>query len=347
MSDFEMTEAFYHFGENDFHHISAIILSNYRPGHALEDSLATCISEGEKAMVRGEYHNLRHEFALSEPFLKEALKDSRDSVRIFTYMLLSTRAIVLCDVEGLRRSREEVSRYLHTTKDNHLFTLIIDSLISNSVYSQSRPSEVLDACLLYDLSDIDRSARLYHLYVYCRYLFASRQFEKMETIINTIFILKSRRQYPLLTAVLHILMAISCSLRSEDALARQSMQEACELLRPDGFYYAMLEFQLYFSSSLTEVLKESWPECHAMLHDSFILQVTNRIHSLNALSGRYVPTTLTRQEMRISILAAHGFSNKEIATQLAISSNTVKAFLNNVFLKCHISKRSELAAVFF
>lgn len=54
---------------------------------------------------------------------------------------------------------------------------------------------------------------------------------------------------------------------------------------------------------------------------------------------------LTRQERRVSRLAARGHLNREIADELFVSIGTVEAHLTNAYKKLGIESRDELAAV--
>jgi DNA-binding NarL/FixJ family response regulator len=54
-------------------------------------------------------------------------------------------------------------------------------------------------------------------------------------------------------------------------------------------------------------------------------------------------TDLGRRQREIAELAARGYRNKEIATQLGISINTVKARLKEVFEVLWVRNRTELA----
>lgn len=55
-----------------------------------------------------------------------------------------------------------------------------------------------------------------------------------------------------------------------------------------------------------------------------------------------LPSLLTEQERRISMLIAEGARNKEIADQLQISANTVKVHVSAIFKKTHSRNRTEL-----
>jgi len=50
---------------------------------------------------------------------------------------------------------------------------------------------------------------------------------------------------------------------------------------------------------------------------------------------------LRHRELEVLKLAAKGISNKEIATQMAISERTVQTHLVNIFRKLEVSSRTE------
>ena len=53
-------------------------------------------------------------------------------------------------------------------------------------------------------------------------------------------------------------------------------------------------------------------------------------------------STLTNQENKIVNLICEGMSNKEIASTLFISSNTVKTHIRNLYSKLEITNRQQL-----
>lgn len=59
------------------------------------------------------------------------------------------------------------------------------------------------------------------------------------------------------------------------------------------------------------------------------------------LGERTEPVRLTQRENDILAMLGKGFSNKELARLLGLSSDTVKTHLKNLFRKLHVSDRAE------
>ena len=56
--------------------------------------------------------------------------------------------------------------------------------------------------------------------------------------------------------------------------------------------------------------------------------------------------TLSPQEERVMVLVVEGKTNKEIGLDMGLSEKTVKNYLNNIFQKMQVSRRSQAAVLF-
>lgn len=78
-------------------------------------------------------------------------------------------------------------------------------------------------------------------------------------------------------------------------------------------------------------------------------QVTARVLRLirgEQPEGQAELGALSPQERRVVALVAVGRTNKEIATELSLSENTVKNYLSNAFEKLKIKRRSQAATIY-
>jgi DNA-binding CsgD family transcriptional regulator len=84
----------------------------------------------------------------------------------------------------------------------------------------------------------------------------------------------------------------------------------------------------------------------AMEMDAFLQRARAELQATGGGASRRagdVTGQLTPQEARIARLVADGLTNREIATQLFISANTVEYHLQKVFRKCTVTSRTQLA----
>lgn len=81
---------------------------------------------------------------------------------------------------------------------------------------------------------------------------------------------------------------------------------------------------------------------------AFSNDIANQVVSAMATEPRSEPTTLARlseRERQIAFLVARGLKNKDIASELNISENTVKRHLQSIFSKTGTRDRLELAVL--
>ena len=73
------------------------------------------------------------------------------------------------------------------------------------------------------------------------------------------------------------------------------------------------------------------------------VRIIRHLSSLGAAADQPAPDRLTARELEVLRLVTAGRRNKEIATALGISENTVKYHLRNILEKLHAESRTEVA----
>lgn len=90
------------------------------------------------------------------------------------------------------------------------------------------------------------------------------------------------------------------------------------------------------------------PHSKTFLGALALVQETNTSAAENSAENSAVPPTLldplTDRETEILQLIASGLSNKEIAAQLSLSTNTIKMYASQLYQKLHVNRRTEAVA---
>jgi len=119
-------------------------------------------------------------------------------------------------------------------------------------------------------------------------------------------------------------------------LASRSSDETVQrVLRAgaSGLVGKQLEFAVLVRAIRAVAAGEVWANRRAT---SLALEI------LTGPSERVSKSELTKREQEIADACSQGLRNKEIASQLNISSKTVKGHLNNIFRKLHVDSRFAL-----
>lgn len=126
--------------------------------------------------------------------------------------------------------------------------------------------------------------------------------------------------------------------------ARGHLLAAWALARPDGFLEPLAEHHGLLGGTLEAAIKPRWPD---EFRDIIALTYKfsdgwRRIH--NPVTGEDVADNLTTTEFATAMLAARGWTNKEIAAYLGVSLNAVKAHISSALQKLEVGSRDELAS---
>ena len=105
------------------------------------------------------------------------------------------------------------------------------------------------------------------------------------------------------------------------------------------------------SAAPPEILIKAVRACHAgeiWASRKFAGKMINDLEEKKGFAAAHIPKQeipgrLTRQELKVIMLIASGFSNAEIGEKLFISENTVKTHTNRIFKKINVKNRFQAA----
>ncbi len=184
--------------------------------------------------------------------------------------------------------------------------------------------------------------RLFVLYVQAHHAYLNEQYGAAIGIAETALVLEEEL-FPIPTIYLHLVATMGYINLKMPEEAKEHLLEAWRIAQPDDFIEAFAEHHGLLGGMLEAVLKKEYPEDFAR-----IISITynfsagwRKIH--NPDTGNHVADVLTTTEFSIAMLAAKGWSNKEISAHLGISVNTVKLHISSALQKLEITQRKEFS----
>jgi LuxR family maltose regulon positive regulatory protein len=151
---------------------------------------------------------------------------------------------------------------------------------------------------------------------------------------------------------LHLLLAV-CALRHENrAAARRSLRTALRLAQPGRYVRSILDE----GAEIVQLLRDEYQS----LLDSggaarrrgaeqefaeLLLQASGTDMGGSPGAAQAALQPLTDREREMLVLLANGISNKDMATRLFVSENTVKFHLKNIYAKLSVTSRVQATTV--
>ena len=183
--------------------------------------------------------------------------------------------------------------------------------------------------------------RAFALYVQAHHLYLQGEYARSVGMVESALTMGAAA-YPIPAIYLHLVAVMDNMSLKQPERAQAHLLEAWEIARPDDLIEGFGEHHGLLGAMLEAVIKPNWPEDFKR-----IIDITYRFSSgwrrvHNPITGHDVADDLTTTEFAISMLAARGWTNKEIADYLNISVNTVKHHISEAMKKLHVENRKEL-----
>ncbi|WP_439638604.1 LuxR C-terminal-related transcriptional regulator [Nevskia sp.] len=146
---------------------------------------------------------------------------------------------------------------------------------------------------------------------------------------------------------MHLLDAVLQHRRGQRNAAHRSLRKALQLAEPGGFVRVMVDEGPDIVTLLREeyaALQESQPGSENRLGPSrayleLLLNAAGFSPGTSTSTGQRPLEALTDREKEILVFLANGVSNKEMASRIFVSENTIKFHLKNIYSKLAVSSR--------
>lgn len=272
----------------------------------------------------------------AERYLHARSRETRLSANLlYAYANLSAGRI-----QQVRRALGEVHRTLTADKDpGHDAAALFVAATASVLLHLPLPDTMPPAREFLPL--LPPGLRAFALYVQAHYLYMQEEYEKSAGMVEATLAMGAEA-YPIPAIYLHLVAVMDyMSLRRAES-AQAHLLAAWDKARPDDLIEAFGEHHGLLGGMLEAVIKPGWPEDFRR-----IIEITyrfsagwRRVH--NPDTGDRVADNLTTTEFTMAMLAARGWTNREIAAHLNISANTVKRHLSRAMEKLGVTHRQDL-----
>ncbi len=314
----------------------------YKLGNVM-DSINSIADTDSRNIALGEYYYFSGQSAKASDITEAYLTHEDWALRLSACWIYAYANLALDRIPKARKAIAQVQATVQaideTTPEPYTALAICISTSANVLLHLPLP-KILSPLKKY-IHIMPPGLRLFVLYVEAHHCYLNRQYGASIGIAETALALESEL-YPIPSIYLHLVATMGyINLRLFDQ-AKEHLLEAWKIAQPDDMIEAFGEHHGLLGGMLEAILKKEYPEDF-----SRIISITysfsagwRKVH--NPDTGNHVADDLTTTEFSIAMLAAKGWSNKEIGTHLGISTNTVKLHISSALQKLSISQRKEL-----
>ena len=183
--------------------------------------------------------------------------------------------------------------------------------------------------------------RAFALYVQAHYLYLKEDYANSAGMVEGALAMGASA-YPIPAIYLHLVAVMDYMSLKATEKAQTHLLTAWEIARPDDLIEAFGEHHGLLGAMLEAAIKPDWPEDFKR-----IIDITYRFSSgwrrvHNPITGHDVADDLTTTEFAVCMLAARGWTTREIAGHLNISANTAKRHISEAMKKLKVKNRKDL-----
>lgn len=183
--------------------------------------------------------------------------------------------------------------------------------------------------------------RAFALYVQAHYLYLKEDYANSAGMVEGALAMGASA-YPIPAIYLHLVAVMDYMSLKATEKAQTHLLAAWEIARPDDLIEAFGEHHGLLGAMLEAAIKPDWPEDFKR-----IIDITYRFSSgwrrvHNPITGHDVADDLTTTEFAVCMLAARGWTTREIAGHLNISANTAKRHISEAMKKLKVKNRKDL-----
>ena len=313
----------------------------FEPGHCME-TIEKMKAGPKKDIAMAEYRYFSGQAEKAMQDTEVYLTSTDEAIRLSACWIFAYSCLTVGRIDHARHALQEIQNTLAANRKTAPPVRAIESfaafaaavLLHLPLPEEMPPMETF-------LPLLPPGIRAFALYVLAHYLYLKEEYGQSAGIVEATLAMGADA-YPISAIYLHLVAVMDYMSLKQPDRAQTHLLTAWEIARPDDLIEGFGEHHGLLGAMLEATIKSKWPEDFKR-----IIDITYRFSSgwrrvHNPITGHDVADDLTTTEFAIAMLAARGWTTREIANHLNISANTVKDHISEAMRKLRVETRKDL-----
>ena len=318
-----------------------LLNTRFEPGHCME-TIEKMKAGPKKDIAMAEYRYFSGQAEKAMQDTEVYLTSTDGAIRLSACWIFAYSCLTVGRIDHARHALQEIQNTLAANRKTAPPVRAIESfaafaaavLLHLPLPEEMPPMETF-------LPLLPPGIRAFALYVLAHYLYLKEEYGQSAGIVEATLAMGADA-YPISAIYLHLVAVMDYMSLKQPDRAQTHLLTAWEIARPDDLIEGFGEHHGLLGAMLEATIKSKWPEDFKR-----IIDITYRFSSgwrrvHNPITGHDVADDLTTTEFAIAMLAARGWTTREIAKHLNISANTVKDHISEAMRKLGVETRKDL-----
>ena len=318
-----------------------LLNTRFEPGHCME-TIEKMKAGPKKDIAMAEYRYFSGQAEKAMQDTEVYLTSTDGAIRLSACWIFAYSCLTVGRIDHARHALQEIRNTLDANRKTAPPVRAIESfaafaaavLLHLPLPDEMPPMETF-------LPLLPPGIRAFALYVLAHYLYLKEEYGQSAGIVEATLAMGADA-YPISAIYLHLVAVMDYMSLKQPDRAQTHLLTAWEIARPDDLIEGFGEHHGLLGAMLEATIKSKWPEDFKR-----IIDITYRFSSgwrrvHNPITGHDVADDLTTTEFAIAMLAARGWTTREIANHLNISANTVKDHISEAMRKLRVETRKDL-----
>ena len=313
----------------------------FRPG-SCKEAIARMEAGPKKDIALAEYHYFSGQAEKAMQETEGYLTAADGGIRLSACLIFAYACLSMGRIDHARSALGEIRRTLASGGETDPAARAMEAFVAFAaavLLHLPLPEEMPPAESFLPL--LPPGLRAFALYVQAHYLYLKEDYANSAGMVEGALAMGASA-YPISAIYLHLVAVMDYMSLKATEKAQTHLLTAWEIARPDDLIEAFGEHHGLLGAMLEAAIKPDWPEDFKR-----IIDITYRFSSgwrrvHNPITGHDVADDLTTTEFAVCMLAARGWTTREIARHLNISANTAKRHISEAMKKLKVKNRKDL-----